>query len=512
LKLSDIRIKIILAFVMLAGATAQSSWKQYDLQTLVSDIRQNNVTLLDDLFQFLPSEMKRNALLVYDSRAVLPTVATMSTPRMIFYNRDSSLIFSISRNPGPLKISKGQDQLEIIAFNSVTGNFEIYVDAFNGTDVPFADLNKIKNPKRCATCHGSDPRPLFHNYNGWAGVYGSFGTFGVAATDSKEHAGLTQFLSLAKSMPRYNQLDLDGFYSYPAADKKDKDGNVTVTAGSVGIANGIRDLDPSEGVVSEILGQYKFATPLVFGMNLESLMMKRLAAKLKRKNEFAEKIAPLLYYLGDEDPSKFEVVESRCGHPNDRTKKVYALLETLNPNNTDALETMIKNVEAQVKRDSTIRRRAVEKSNILSKDIDHRGIADIPNTAFFPDLAVDNKSPDQDAHKKMIALLEALLQKYDFVSSDLSTSRETPTTGVFHLSRLGRMAVDEQVFQNLMRGLRWADSELMGSFDKLSCEDVEAKALTAAQSIFQTAPIVVRKKGILYQKNLKPASSLLEYY
>lgn len=496
--LLSIGCAVLLSFLCGNVFAQDTSWDQFDLKKLVSMVNENKITLIDDLFQVIPKEMKKNTLLVYDSKALFPELATLSTPRMVFFNKDGSLIFSISRNPGKKKIALGKDKLEVIAFNSVTGQFEMYAEPFNGKDLPFQNLAANKNPSRCLSCHGINPRPLFHNYNGWPGIYGSFGTFGVAAKDSREQLGLKAFISNAHQMARYKHLDLSGYYEYPAKDIKNKEGTVVTKAGSVGTAFGISDLNRLESIPFEVMNDYKFATPLYLGMNLESLMMKRLAMKLNSRNDFETSLLPLLYYLGDEDPTAFEKVESRCGHPNERTKKAFAELVSLNSNNQDVLDSVVAKIKKQIEFDSPARKAAVEKSNVLLTSIDHRGIADIPTTAYFPNLAVNNKSPDQETHKKMNALMEILFQKLELVTADVSTMKDTPTTGIFHLSRLGRMPVDEQFFQNFMRGLRWANESQIKAYDQLSCEEVEQKGLEAVRNIFGTEALSLNQRGVLY--------------
>jgi hypothetical protein len=486
-----LQLSFIVAFSFSSLAYA-GEWRDFDFAKLRKEIKEQNITKLDDLFKIFPAEMKKNPLLVYESRALAPQGASFHAPRMILFNRDASLVMTIAKNPGSTAIEKGKDVLEVIAFDKTNGKFEMYVDSFNGQKVPFEKLDR--NPSRCTTCHGSDPRPLFHDYNGWPGLYGSFGTAAVAAKGSKEHTELVSFLASYKSMDRYKELDLSGFYSYPAADRINAQGVVTTPAGSVGTAYKIQGID---GEFQDLLTNFSFAPHIVFGMEIEGLLHKKLAKKLSRRADFDSIVLPILYYLGDETGA-FEVVESRCGHPNERTKKVYEKLTSLASGNQQVMEAAISSIEAQVKRDADLRKRAVMLSNILLPKIDMRGIASIPWTAFFPTAI--NSSPDGETFRKQMALIEVIYQKLGLNNTDISTSRETPTTGIFHLSRLGRMAVDEQYFQNFMRGLKWAVPEKLENLNQMSCDQVETLALDSLNRLFESSPVELKNKGLLYQK------------
>jgi hypothetical protein len=509
-----------------------AKWKEFDFAKLRKEITDRNITKLDDLFPILPVNMKKNPLLVYDSEALAQHFASPMAPRMVLFNRDASLIMTIAQNPGATKIEKGKDALEIVAFNKDTGKFEMYVDSFDGKRKPFEVLDK--NPAKCTKCHGSDPRPLFQDYNGWPGIYGSYGTQGVAAFGSPEFKNLKSFLDKYKPeqgpapeknlSDRYTSIDLSGFYKYPLKDKTVL--GTVYPAGTGGIAYASQDFD---GVMGEFATKIKFAPQGIFGMEIESLMHKKLAKKLSRRADFDSTILPLMYYLGDEmgdpgfNPNGFlsrcghdneqteetAVGQTLTGHPNKRINKVYNKLVQLSEGNKEVLEAVIAKLSTQILRDANIREKAVKKHNFLTEVIDPRiVIASVPFSAYFPSVRkaqdetippVTNGSPDGESFRKQTALIEVIYQKLGLNESDISTSRETPTTGVYHLSRLGLMPVDEQYFQGFMRGLKWAVPEKLATIDQMSCQQVEDKAMESLAKLFGQTKIKLKDKGLLYK-------------
>ena len=481
----------MLANLAMSLSAFASEWSDFNLEKMKNLVYDKKITTIEELFSVITSEMKKNPILVYDSRALNSDLVTFQTPRIIMFNRDASLILSISRGLTKEESTTRKDVLEFIAFDKKTGKFSLHVEPFNGKDRPFSGLGQ-KNAQVCLACHGNNPRPLFHDYNGWPGIYGSFGTQGVAAHGSNEHTGLVNFLKDYKNLPRYKELDLSGFYNFPEADRKDANGVVTKLKGSVGVAYKTQDLD---GPLSDLYAKAKFTPHIAFGGELETLLHKRLSRKLQTKSQFKSTILPLLYFLGDET-GEFGVVDSRCGNPNERTKKVFAKLVELNKSNESSLNWIISQIETRIKKDADYRKAEVENNNFLSPDVDNRGIASIPFTAFFPTPI--NNSPDGATFRKQMAVMEALFTQLNLDVSDISTSTITPTTGIFHLSRLGRMAVDEKYFQNLFRGLKWAAPYEVQKMDSLSCEEVEQKGLKAVETLFKNSLIQKRTKGVLY--------------
>ncbi|MBY0412941.1 MAG: hypothetical protein K2Q18_02190 [Bdellovibrionales bacterium] len=483
-------IFVIALSLINSSLTYSSEWSDFDLEKMKDLVVTKKIKKIDDLFSIIPLEMKRNPILVYDSKALNADLVSLKTPRILMFNRDASLILSVSRQLDNNELSTRKDELEFISFDKKTGKFTVHVEQFNGEDQPFTG-NGQKNAQVCLACHGNNPRPLFHDYNGWPGIYGSFGQNGVAVIGSNEHSGLVNFLKEYKTQPRYKDLDLSGFDEFPYVDKKDANGNIIAKKGSVGIGYKTQNFD---GPFTELFEKAKFTPALAIGMEIETLMHKRLAKKLEEKSNFATAILPILYYLGDEGLAGS--IESRCGHPNDKTKKVFEKISQLESGNSETLTWLISKIEANIKIDAEYRKGEVERNNILSPFVDARGIASIPYSAFFPTPI--NQSPDGDSFRKQMALVEVLFQRLGLDSTDISSSNVSPTTGIFHLSRLGKMGIDEKYFQNLFRGLRWAVSSEIQKLDSLSCEEIETKSIRSIETLFKGSPIQRNFSGILY--------------
>lgn len=490
-------IGITILIITQTSLVLADEWSEFNLEKMRATVKEKNIKRIDDLFSIFPNEMKKNPLLIYHSQALKTGMVSFETPRIILFNKDASLIIAISKNPGELNISKGKDSVEIMAFNKKDGKFELYDEVFDGVRSPFA--GKIsKNPKQCLSCHGTNPRPFFNDYNGWPGFYGSFGTQGVAAVDSSEYEGLRKFLDTDSKSERYKHLDLSGFYDYqklpPGADP------ATTEKKFVGIAYNMQGLTKGFLAVPELAGVHekvKFTPNLAFGMELESLMHQRLAAKLNRRKDF-ENIFPLFYYLGEEKVA-FEVVEGRCGHPNDRIKRIYDVVEEMHPGQDIVLNEIIQKIENQVKIDFDARKAAVEKNNILSPLIDPRGIAAIPYAFYFANAINKITDPERPKNfKKQNALIEILLGSLGLTSADITTGRNAPTSGIYHLSRLGRMAVDEQYFQNLMRGFKAVRPDLVSKYDQIDCANAEQQAVKIVEKLV-ASPVVAKKVGVLYK-------------
>ncbi len=425
-------------------------------------IRKNKVTTIDQLVKVLPSDLLKNPMLVYDSHALDVERVSMESPRVILFNEDASLILAFTKNPGADVISRGKDKLELISFTAQK-KFIFKAVPFDGKKTPSL-ASAEKNPRVCLACHGTEPRPIFNDYNAWPGFYGSFGTRGYAAKGTLEHAGLENFLQKKPNLSRYDQLDLGGY-----------------VADEIGIRTTARDM-------GELADKVKFTINLMFGSKLEGLMWKRLGAKLVSDKKFST-LAPLFYALGEES--------NRCGPIRDRVRALGASLKARESWAGQASE-IIARIDAQTLLDNkSVSARVLDLNSVnrtLDRRIDDRGIINLPLINLL-EINMPATPVDRAAFQDLLLMTETVFRKLNYSSSDLSTTPGMPTSGIFHLSRLGQLLVDEQIFQNLFGGIAAASPKFKERFDNLSCEQVSWESEQAIQQLELPDP---KQSGVLY--------------
>jgi hypothetical protein len=79
------------------------------VEDLKAFIHEKQISNLDQFVVNLPTDMKQNYILVYDSHALNLHLVTPETPRMMFFSRDGGLVFTLTRNPGQEAIRAGLD-------------------------------------------------------------------------------------------------------------------------------------------------------------------------------------------------------------------------------------------------------------------------------------------------------------------------------------------------------------------------------------------------------------------
>lgn len=449
----SLKILIFVAFFILQSIAVGAELRSViDLKNL---IQSKQITALDQLIPALPLEMQKNLLLVYDSHALNSQLVTPNTPRIIFFNSDGSLVFSMTQNPGLDSIHAGRDRLEIISFEREKQIFEFREFVFDGINLPNLDLGQNVNPKTCLTCHGQNPRPIFNDYNSWPGFYGSFSQDGLSQIGTKEYNWLKKFLSESKTFPRYANLDLSNFKP--------------VTKGIV------YELSESE------------ETPAVqLGRKFEYLMFSRLAKKIVQSQKYSQ-VKSILEFLGSD-------ADHSCGSRSDRTKALYKELVLSISNATDPLQQILQKINSQINRDYQAK---VENFNLFNEVetsyYDARGVFSIPY--FLSVLGHDPYYPiDQIYFQNQLVFLESLFQFLDLNSSDISTNPTGITTGIFHI----RAKFNGEENENYFWGLADAIKSIDGSFQKniVNCSEASGRALDDLAKINRPDP---NKGGVLFE-------------
>ncbi len=168
------RVKVtamLIAAVLSAWASTArpAPFTEADLQVL---LRSNAATgkpvdSIDELLPLLPSELRSNFTLVYDSRSPFRSSISHRHPRVILFSDDARLVLTFTGDPD----KPGADVLETLAFDDATARF-----ALRAYLLPAGERRGFRPPAEamnCAGCHGDDPRPIFNSYPVWPGFYGS---------------------------------------------------------------------------------------------------------------------------------------------------------------------------------------------------------------------------------------------------------------------------------------------------------------------------------------------------
>lgn len=454
-----------LIFALLAAVCSLNQAFAFNLNDLKTLVEANKAYTVDQVIPLLPEHMRKNPLLVYDSHALRLDRVSLETPRIILFNEDASLIMAITKYPGQETIAAGEDSIEVIELSSQTHKFEMKDLVFDGTQSPFARSIET-NPALCLTCHGANPRPVFNDYNSWPGFFGSFSTRGYAIKGTTEYAALQKFMNGLPQLPRYRDLDFGGY-------AEDQIGIRTTSRG-----------------MGELADQLKFSINLIFGAKLEGQMWRRLGAKLVADPNFRA-IAPLFYMMGEES--------NRCGTARVRVRSVRDMLLT-NSTQPERQTALIDRFKAQIQLDHEPVSETLLKFNSLDgktmdASADPRGVLNIPYANYNTSLR-EHAPVDAEAFFALMVNMETIFQHLGYDTTDLSTTPKHPTSGIFHLKKVGKLLIDEQFFQNLIGGIYEADPTFKLTYDGMGCELIEAFSQKAVSLLTLPDP---SRPGVLYK-------------
>lgn len=180
-----LRLALLATVTDTTGRVKMSGSVGVDATELITDlsidgiqayIARHGVRQVKDILSALPPAMRSNYTLVAQSSGLQASSET--EPRIVMFGADGRFLLSVQSAPGPkreaLEIGQLRDDgrwifQEIqVATNTVSG-------------------------ESCVTCHGAEhPRPIWHEYDQWPGVFGADGdklTSGEAATITRIKAG-----------------------------------------------------------------------------------------------------------------------------------------------------------------------------------------------------------------------------------------------------------------------------------------------------------------------------------
>ncbi|MEY4631414.1 MAG: hypothetical protein RIQ81_1534 [Pseudomonadota bacterium] len=96
--------------------------------------------------------------------------ATPEAPRAIVFGEDARLVITFNGSPDQSNFNH-VELMQFIDTGTGTGRFELRDIAF-ATDGSRAAMVSGPNPATCMRCHGTDPKPLWEDYDRWPGAYG----------------------------------------------------------------------------------------------------------------------------------------------------------------------------------------------------------------------------------------------------------------------------------------------------------------------------------------------------
>lgn len=169
-----------------------NAFADYDWQWLNQLIDSKRITTIENLLAELPSSMREDYVLMYESRSLQK--ADYQNPRVILHWDSARRILTFNGGPE----YKGGNSVEMIQFNEAERKFEFHSLAFAEGKAPVRD----QNIQVCSKCHREDSRPNWENYSFWPGAYGSEDDLYTAV----EKAELEKFIGRSGRHPRYQHL------------------------------------------------------------------------------------------------------------------------------------------------------------------------------------------------------------------------------------------------------------------------------------------------------------------
>lgn len=188
-------------------------WDEKNILALIDDraAAHNSYRTIDELLTDFPSGLKTLFTFIYDAKNRFQA-AEPKFPRALVFNQ--KLLYTFNGKSDQL----GYDTLEMISFDRDRRKF-IMREIYRSSDgrLKYSE----KNPQKCLTCHGADPKPIWHAYDQWPGVYAS----NDDVMSDKERKDYIEFLDELQRTPqsRYRQLFFRDDSEIPPYGPRDRD-------------------------------------------------------------------------------------------------------------------------------------------------------------------------------------------------------------------------------------------------------------------------------------------------
>jgi hypothetical protein len=158
--------------------------------------------------------------------------ATPAAPRAIVFGKDARFVATFNGSPDQV----GYQSVEMMEFVETAdgGFFQMIEATFNPHNA--AALPRIElNPAKCTRCHGTDPKPIWEDYDKWPGAYGEdddalidfddgsrypptgYQDNGIVTRHRQHLQEFRQFLAAKDGHPRYRLLQFPQGTESPVA-------------------------------------------------------------------------------------------------------------------------------------------------------------------------------------------------------------------------------------------------------------------------------------------------------
>ena len=144
-----------------------------DVLASLKKVENSRITSIEDFLEILPDSMKKDFIMMSDSRS-FQTSDTLN-PRVLMRSANSDVVMSFNSHHAQAegKDFRGNDRVEMMMWNGETARFDFIDVQFPSEEKGGKAKTKpiiTKNPQTCLNCHGGEnPRPNWDPYNFWAG-------------------------------------------------------------------------------------------------------------------------------------------------------------------------------------------------------------------------------------------------------------------------------------------------------------------------------------------------------
>ena len=199
-------VLVLPLLLMLAYWPAVAQGTAFDDVRLRALLQKNPATgrpvdSIDELVPLLPRQLRSNFTFVYDSRSPFHSSISPEYPRTLLFTDDGRFVLTFTGDPR----QPGYDLLETISFDDTSARFKLH--AYLLPAAARRGWRPSAEASNCASCHGSDPRPIFDSYPLWPGFYGSvLDTFSRDRLGTSEGAKYRAFLQRPAKAAPYKDL------------------------------------------------------------------------------------------------------------------------------------------------------------------------------------------------------------------------------------------------------------------------------------------------------------------